>query len=388
VTIEAEVKTTGQTGVEMEALTAVSVAALTVYDMLKAVDRAMVIEAIRLALKEGGKSGRYEAPDAERRGGACAPDGALCAPRPPSACRWPRPAVGCLPRTRWRRATSRPLPPRPWTATPSATPRRVPGARLAVIGTAAAGARFDGRGRRGRGGAHLHRRPGARGRRCASDPGGRRARGGTSSRSATAPAGRPTCAPPAATSRRAPRSSGAAAAAPGRRRAARRDERRRGRVTRRPVVALVPTGDELVWPGETPGPDQIVSSNNFGLKAMLEAAGAEVAAAADRARPGGSLGSAFDLAEGADLVVTLGGASVGDHDLVRAPRRPRPRARLLQGRDAAGQTADGRPARGTALVGLPGNPVSAWSAATSSCGRRCGDARARGLPPTQPATLT
>lgn len=61
VLIEAAVRTTGRTGVEMEALTAVSVAALTVYDMLKAVDRAMVIGEIRLALKEGGKSGRYTA---------------------------------------------------------------------------------------------------------------------------------------------------------------------------------------------------------------------------------------------------------------------------------------------------------------------------------------
>lgn len=62
VEIEATVATAGPTGVEMEALTAVSVAALTVYDMLKAVDRGMVIGEIRLALKEGGKSGRYEAP--------------------------------------------------------------------------------------------------------------------------------------------------------------------------------------------------------------------------------------------------------------------------------------------------------------------------------------
>lgn len=61
-TIRAEVATHGQTGVEMEALTAVSVAALTVYDMLKAVDRGMVIGDIRLVLKEGGASGRYEAP--------------------------------------------------------------------------------------------------------------------------------------------------------------------------------------------------------------------------------------------------------------------------------------------------------------------------------------
>lgn len=61
VRITATVKTGGQTGVEMEALTAVSVAALTVYDMVKAVEKSMEIGGIRLLLKEGGKSGRYEA---------------------------------------------------------------------------------------------------------------------------------------------------------------------------------------------------------------------------------------------------------------------------------------------------------------------------------------
>ncbi|MDF2139975.1 cyclic pyranopterin monophosphate synthase MoaC [Paenirhodobacter sp. CAU 1674] len=61
VRISATVKTTGQTGVEMEALTAVSVAALTVYDMLKAVEKSMRIEGIQVTLKDGGKSGRYEA---------------------------------------------------------------------------------------------------------------------------------------------------------------------------------------------------------------------------------------------------------------------------------------------------------------------------------------
>ncbi len=59
--IEATVKTTGQTGVEMEALTAVSTAALTVYDMAKAVDKGMQIGGIHVVLKDGGKSGRYEA---------------------------------------------------------------------------------------------------------------------------------------------------------------------------------------------------------------------------------------------------------------------------------------------------------------------------------------
>ncbi|WP_208354551.1 cyclic pyranopterin monophosphate synthase MoaC [Pseudaestuariivita rosea] len=63
VRIEATVKTTGQTGVEMEALTAVSTAALTVYDMVKAVDKAMEIGGIRVMLKDGGKSGRYQAND-------------------------------------------------------------------------------------------------------------------------------------------------------------------------------------------------------------------------------------------------------------------------------------------------------------------------------------
>jgi len=59
--LEAEARTLGQTGVEMEALTAVSIAALTLYDMLKAVDRGMVIEAIRLEAKSGGKSGDWAA---------------------------------------------------------------------------------------------------------------------------------------------------------------------------------------------------------------------------------------------------------------------------------------------------------------------------------------
>lgn len=60
VLIEASVRTTGRTGVEMEALTAASVAALTVYDMCKAIDRGMVIEAVRLEHKSGGKSGTFD----------------------------------------------------------------------------------------------------------------------------------------------------------------------------------------------------------------------------------------------------------------------------------------------------------------------------------------
>jgi len=62
VRITATVKTTGQTGVEMEALTAVSIAALTVHDMVKAVQKDMEISGIRVTLKDGGKSGRFTNP--------------------------------------------------------------------------------------------------------------------------------------------------------------------------------------------------------------------------------------------------------------------------------------------------------------------------------------
>ncbi|GAU84963.1 cyclic pyranopterin monophosphate synthase MoaC [Bosea sp. BIWAKO-01] len=66
VRVSAEVKMKGQTGVEMEALTAVGVACLTVYDMVKAVDRAMRIEGIRLVHKSGGKSGTFDLPETAR----------------------------------------------------------------------------------------------------------------------------------------------------------------------------------------------------------------------------------------------------------------------------------------------------------------------------------
>ncbi|NDW44123.1 gephyrin-like molybdotransferase Glp [Ruegeria sp. PrR005] len=131
-------------------------------------------------------------------------------------------------------------------------------------------------------------------------------------------------------------------------------------VRRKPVVALISTGDELVMPGEEPGPDQIIASNTFGLKAMFEEAGAHVRLLPIARDTRGSLATALDLASGADLVVTVGGASVGDHDLVgdvtsglgmeRAfyKVRMRPGKPLMAGR-----------LNGTAMVGLPGNPVSA-----------------------------
>lgn len=131
-------------------------------------------------------------------------------------------------------------------------------------------------------------------------------------------------------------------------------------VTRKPVVALISTGDELVMPGETPGPDQIIASNTFGLKALLEDAGAHVRILPIARDTVSSLETAFGLAKGADLVVTIGGASVGDYDLVSDVSaglgmersfykiRMRPGKPLMAGR--LGQTA---------MVGLPGNPVSA-----------------------------
>lgn len=131
-------------------------------------------------------------------------------------------------------------------------------------------------------------------------------------------------------------------------------------VARRPKVALISTGDELVMPGETPGPDQIIASNTFGLYALLQDLGAEprlLPIARDNAA---SLKTAFSLIGDADLVITIGGASVGDHDLVA------PVAADL-GMERAFHKVAMRPGKplmsgrlNTAMmIGLPGNPVSA-----------------------------
>ncbi|MFT4148943.1 MAG: molybdopterin molybdotransferase MoeA [Paracoccaceae bacterium] len=130
-------------------------------------------------------------------------------------------------------------------------------------------------------------------------------------------------------------------------------------VARRPTVAILATGDELVMPGEDPRPDQIVASNGFALAAMVEAEGAEARLLPIARDTVPALESAFALAEGADLILTIGGASVGDHDLVG------PVAQRL-GMEAAFWKIALRPGkpllagrlRGAALVGLPGNPVS------------------------------
>ncbi|WP_293576259.1 gephyrin-like molybdotransferase Glp [Phaeobacter sp.] len=131
-------------------------------------------------------------------------------------------------------------------------------------------------------------------------------------------------------------------------------------VRRRPTVALISTGDELVLPGDTPGPDQIIASNTFGLDALLRAAGATPRILPIAGDTVGALQTALELAQGADLVITIGGASVGDHDLVAGVTETlgmsrafykvamRPGKPLMAGHLA-----------GSAMVGLPGNPVSA-----------------------------
>ncbi|MFP7672791.1 gephyrin-like molybdotransferase Glp [Marivita sp. S0852] len=131
-------------------------------------------------------------------------------------------------------------------------------------------------------------------------------------------------------------------------------------VMRRPVVALISTGDELVMPGETPGPDQIIASNTMGLHALMRDLGAVPRLLPIARDNEASLKTAFELAEGADLIVTIGGASVGDYDVVAniAPQlgfdqtfykvAMRPGKPLMAGRFGKAM-----------MIGLPGNPVSA-----------------------------
>ena len=131
-------------------------------------------------------------------------------------------------------------------------------------------------------------------------------------------------------------------------------------VVRRPRVTLIATGDELVLPGEIPGPGQIVSSNPAMLSALLRSAGADVHDPGLIPDNRAALAAALQDAE-ADLIITIGGASVGDHDLVIPVLRElgatldfwkialRPGKPLLAGR-----------LDGTRVLGLPGNPVSAF----------------------------
>ncbi|MEQ8268209.1 MAG: molybdopterin molybdotransferase MoeA [Parvibaculum sp.] len=136
-------------------------------------------------------------------------------------------------------------------------------------------------------------------------------------------------------------------------------------VHKRPVIAFFSTGNELVRPGDEPGPNQIISSNNDGLAALIAEAGGiplDLGIARDTLE---DIRAAAGRASEADMLVTLGGASVGDHDLVQEALAPlgldidfwkvamRPGKPLIFGK--LGEQP---------MLGLPGNPVSALVCAT------------------------
>ena len=137
-------------------------------------------------------------------------------------------------------------------------------------------------------------------------------------------------------------------------------------VTRRPRVAIMSTGDELVMPGDAPGPDQIIASNSFGLQAMLSDMGCEARLLPIARDTEASLRAAFSHCDDVDLVITIGGASVGDHDLVGkvagdlGMERSFYKIAMRPGKPLMA----GRLASGTMMIGLPGNPVSAMVCGT------------------------
>ncbi|QOZ13222.1 gephyrin-like molybdotransferase Glp [Bradyrhizobium sp. CCBAU 51765] len=134
-------------------------------------------------------------------------------------------------------------------------------------------------------------------------------------------------------------------------------------VCRRPRVAILATGDELVMPGTTPGHGQIVYSNGYALQALARSEGAEtidLGVAADTLEAT-SAGIRRARESGADILITTGGASVGDHDLVQQALKDagismsfwkiaiRPGKPMMHGRLGAMR-----------VIGLPGNPVSSY----------------------------
>ncbi|WP_136657289.1 gephyrin-like molybdotransferase Glp [Nitratireductor sp. XY-223] len=132
-------------------------------------------------------------------------------------------------------------------------------------------------------------------------------------------------------------------------------------VNRRPHIAILATGDELVAPGGRPGMDQIIASNGFGVRAIAEADGATVVDLGIAEDRQDVIESAIEraIAEKADVLVTLGGASVGKHDLVQA-------ALVARGMELDFWRIAMRPGKplmygklgGLHVLGLPGNPVS------------------------------
>ena len=372
-------RVTGKTGVEMEALTAASVACLTIYDMAKAVDRGMVISGIRLVEKTGGKSGDYTGRQAEN-GAAAGRRGAATAARRAAAVRLRR-------RVPLAEAAGRVLAAPLVGAPDPAALRRLGdgwlcGARrrcrararpLKVIGIAAAGRR-------------LCAARSAPAKPCASSPARRCRRAPTRSSSRkmrarlggdaievleTVAAGRhirrlgldfsqgdmllaerPRCSTPAALSLAASANHAALDVV----------ERRwspssppatnccRRAADPGPTRSSPPT--PMAWPRSPPRPARSVL--DLGIVADDRDAIAGAVAQSDRA--------------GADIIVTLGGASVGDHDLVHDVLTDAGHdARFLEDRHAARQAADVRPARrDMRCSACRATRLRAWSARTSS----------------------
>lgn len=131
-------------------------------------------------------------------------------------------------------------------------------------------------------------------------------------------------------------------------------------IAKPPKVAVLAGGDELVRPGEIPGEGQIISSNDLAVAALARTAGAEAEILPIARDTEDSLRDCFQQAQTADLIVTIGGASVGDHDLVS-------KVAGEMGMDRSFYKVAMRPGKplmagnlnGKAMIGLPGNPVSA-----------------------------
>jgi molybdopterin molybdotransferase len=132
-------------------------------------------------------------------------------------------------------------------------------------------------------------------------------------------------------------------------------------VRRRPSIAILANGDELVPPGTQPGPDQIVSSTPAGLKAAIEAWGGSARILEIAGDSKESLQAIADTAAGNDILVTIGGASVGDHDLVRATFEAKgARFEVLKAAMRPGKPVMYGVMKYQRLLGLPGNPGSAF----------------------------
>lgn len=167
------------------------------------------------------------------------------------------------------------------------------------------------------------------------------------------------------------------------------------RVHRRPCVAVLATGDEVALPGEPIGPGGIASSNAHALTALIRARGGQPIVLPVARDSLDAVAEAADAAAGADLLVTTGGASVGEHDLVRRGLGERgfeldfwriamrPGKPMLHGRLGG---PSGAPHAGTPVLGLPGNPVSALVCAVLFLGPALD--RLCGLPGDAPATVS